>query len=105
MIAKPYRGDELAARVARCWRRGDRPAAAWRPRRTPSGAVRVPDHPRRVLFVEDEVVLRMSTVDMLERLGLLVAAVGSGEQALELLDKGGIFDLLLTDLGLPGHDR
>ena len=44
-----------------------------------------PDHPRRVLFVEDEVVLRMSTVDMLERLGCVVSAVGSGEQALELL--------------------
>lgn len=60
------------------------------------------DHPRRVLFVEDEVVLRMSTVDMLERIGCVVAAVGSGEQALELLDKGSDFDLLLTDLGLPG---
>jgi CheY-like chemotaxis protein len=55
-----------------------------------------------VLFVEDEVVLRMSTVDMLERLGCLVAAVGSGEHALELLDKGQGFDVLLTDLGLPG---
>jgi CheY-like chemotaxis protein len=55
-----------------------------------------------VLFVEDEVVLRMSTVDMLERLGFLVAAVGSAEQALELLDKGHVFEVLLTDLGLPG---
>lgn len=61
-----------------------------------------PDHPRRVLFVEDEVVLRMSTVDMLERLGCLVAAVGSAEQALELLNKGSAFEVLLTDLGLPG---
>ena len=60
------------------------------------------DHPRRVLFVEDEVVLRMSTVDMLERLGCVVAAVGSGEQALEILGQGRDFDLLLTDLGLPG---
>jgi len=60
------------------------------------------DRPRRVLVVEDEVVLRMSTVDMLERLDCMVAAVGTGEQALELLSKGGSFDLLLTDLGLPG---
>ena len=58
--------------------------------------------PRRVLLVEDEVVLRMSTTDMLERLGCFVAGVGSGEQALELLARGGSFDLLLTDLGLPG---
>jgi CheY-like chemotaxis protein len=55
-----------------------------------------------VLFVEDEVVLRMSTVDMLERLGCMVSAVGSAEQALELLDRGDKFGLLLTDLGLPG---
>ena len=39
---------------------------------------------------------------MLERLGCFVSGVGSGEQALELLANGGIFDLLLTDLGLPG---
>ena len=39
---------------------------------------------------------------MLERLGCLVGAVGSGEQALELLDRGSTFDVLLTDLGLPG---
>jgi len=44
----------------------------------------------------------MSTVDMLERLGCTVDAVGSGEQALELLDKGRSFEVLLTDLGLPG---
>ena len=58
--------------------------------------------PRRVLLVEDEVVLRMSTTDMLEQLGCFVSGVGSGEQALELLTRGGAFDLLLTDLGLPG---
>jgi len=46
-----------------------------------------------------EDVIRQS---MLERLGCVVAAVGSGEQALELLTRGGAFDLLLTDLGLPG---
>jgi CheY-like chemotaxis protein len=31
-----------------------------------------------------------------------VAGVGTGEQALELLAQGGSFDLLVTDLGLPG---
>jgi CheY-like chemotaxis protein len=38
---------------------------------------------------------------MLEQLGWFVSGVGSGEQALELLTRGGLFDLLLTDLGLP----
>jgi len=44
----------------------------------------------------------MSVSDMLVRLGCLVAGVGSGEQALDLLGRGQSFDLLLTDLGLPG---
>ena len=44
----------------------------------------------------------MSTADILERLDCLVTGVGSGEEALELLRKDSGFDLLLTDLGLPG---
>ncbi len=44
----------------------------------------------------------MSTTDMLERLDCFVSGVGSGEQALEMLSRGVVFDLLLTDLGLPG---
>jgi CheY-like chemotaxis protein len=103
MIAKPYRGEELMAKLRSVLaaRRPPPPAEPARPPETadrdaPSG------RPRRVLLVEDEVVLRMSTTDMLEQLGCFVAGVGSGEQALELLARGGSFDLLLTDLGLPG---
>ncbi|MCW5735746.1 MAG: response regulator [Enhydrobacter sp.] len=100
IIVKPYRSDELAARVSAAL------AARHRPPVATAEQVPVPasetERPRRVLFVEDEVVLRMSTVDMLERLGCLVAAVGSGEQALEILGRGRAFDVLLTDLGLPG---
>jgi PAS domain S-box-containing protein len=101
MITKPYRSDELAARVRTVLvarRRAPAPTPA-APGATPPTK---PEHALRVLFVEDEVVLRMSTVDMLERLGCLVAAVGSAEHALELLDRGQGFDVLLTDLGLPG---
>ena len=102
MIVKPYRSDELAARVRAVLAARRPPAGRGRgAERTAAPPART-DHPRRVLFVEDEVVLRMSTVDMLERLGCVVAAVGSGEQALEILGKGRDFDLLLTDLGLPG---
>jgi CheY-like chemotaxis protein len=39
---------------------------------------------------------------MLERLDCLVFGVGSGEAALEVLSREGAFDLLVTDLGLPG---
>ena len=103
LITKPYHGDELAAKVrallaARRSRDAGTPDAP-APSSEPSA---VPDRPRRVLVVEDEAVLRMSTTDMLEHLDCLVVGVGSGEQALELLTKSDSFDLLLTDLGLPG---
>ncbi len=101
LITKPYRSDELAARVRAVLAGQRRPGPAASPGRTTLPYVKA-DRPRRVLFVEDEVVLRMSTVDMLERIGCVVAAVGSGENALEILGKGNDFDLLLTDLGLPG---
>jgi signal transduction histidine kinase/DNA-binding response OmpR family regulator len=100
LIAKPYRSEDLAARVRTVLAgRRQPPAAAPMPGHAASTRT---DNPRHVLFVEDEVVLRMSTVDMLERLGCMVAAVGSAEQALGLLDRGDRFGLLLTDLGLPG---
>lgn len=105
MIAKPYRGEELAAKV-RAVLAARPPAVAPAPRPSTPRVVPPPssrsERPRRVLLVEDEVVLRMSTADMLERLDCLVTGVGSGEEALDLLLKGGDFDLLLTDLGLPG---
>jgi CheY-like chemotaxis protein len=102
MITKPYRGEELMARL-RSVLAARRPPPV-EPAKPPETAEKEapPGRPRRVLLVEDEVVLRMSTTDMLEQLGCFVAGVGSGEQALELLARGGSFDLLLTDLGLPG---
>jgi len=105
MIAKPYRGEELGLRVRQALGVRPRPKEpAERPpeRSATAPAAARPAQVRRVLVVEDEVVLRMSTTDMLEHLGCQVAGVGSGEDALGLLERGEQFDLLLTDLGLPG---
>jgi CheY-like chemotaxis protein len=103
LIAKPYRGDELAAKIHAVLAARQSPALATPPAPKADAPRRDrPDRQRRVLVVEDEVVLRLSTVDMLERLNCSVAAVGSGEQALEVLSKDPSFDLMLTDLGLPG---
>jgi signal transduction histidine kinase/DNA-binding response OmpR family regulator len=105
LIAKPYRGEELMARLRSVLAARRPPLAAAPPSPKPAEApapAAPPGRPRRVLLVEDEVVLRMSTTDMLEQLGCFVAGVGTGEQALELLAQGGSFDLLVTDLGLPG---
>ncbi len=104
IITKPYRGEELMARLRSVLaaRRPTPPPSPERPTEAAAVAAEVAGRPRRVLLVEDEVVLRMSTTDMLEQLGCFVSGVGSGEQALELLTRGGAFDLLLTDVGLPG---
>src|SRR5471030_3325817 len=101
MIAKPYRSDDLSARIRAVLSLRRAPAMKSEPAHVPA-AVSGDGRPKRILLVEDEVVLRMSTTDMLERLDCFVSGVGSGEQALEMLSRGAAFDLLLTDLGLPG---
>ncbi|MCM5679886.1 ATP-binding protein [Schlegelella sp. S2-27] len=56
----------------------------------------------RVLVVEDDEFVRMLAVASLERLGYAATARDSGRAALELLDNGAQFDLLLTDMVLTG---
>ncbi len=55
----------------------------------------------KILLVEDDVLIRMSTVDMMEELGHTVTEAGSGKEALGILAED-TFDVLITDLGLPG---
>ncbi|WLS05178.1 response regulator [Shinella oryzae] len=55
----------------------------------------------RVLVVEDEPLILMSTADMLEAMGQVVFEAVSAEEALKVLAREAI-DLLLTDIGLPG---
>lgn len=104
MIAKPYTSEALSAKLRSV-------LASRRPVLAPPAIVSAEEfaplsaaegRAKRVLLVEDEVLLRMSTTDMLERLGCSVDGVGSGEAALELLAREGGYDLLVTDVGLPG---
>ncbi|TRX73223.1 ATP-binding protein [Pseudomonas mangiferae] len=62
---------------------------------TPSGGG------ERILVVEDDPVVRMLTVEVLEDLGYQVLQASDGLEALETLRREP-FDLLLTDVGLPG---
>jgi PAS domain S-box-containing protein len=55
-----------------------------------------------VLLVDDEELVRMTTSDMLVDLGFEVVEASSGEEALELLQRGLAPDLLLTDHLMPG---
>lgn len=59
--------------------------------------------PLHLLLVEDEVAYRAVVAERLTEIGYKVAQAGSGEEALERLN-GFAFDILLTDLRLPGVD-
>jgi CheY-like chemotaxis protein len=56
----------------------------------------------KVLIVDDDPLVAMSTVDMLTDLGHSVTEANSGERALKLIDSGLEFDLLITDQAMPG---
>ncbi|WP_162242462.1 hybrid sensor histidine kinase/response regulator [Rhizobium sp. Leaf371] len=56
----------------------------------------------RILMVDDDALIAMSTVDMLEDLGHSVVEANSGRQALGILEGGDAFDLMITDFSMPG---
>jgi CheY-like chemotaxis protein len=56
----------------------------------------------RVLLVDDEEIVRISTADMLSDLGYAVVEAASAEEALELYERGERFDIVVTDHLMPG---
>lgn len=56
----------------------------------------------RVLVVDDEAVICEVLRDFLTFEGFQVAVAGSGEQAIEILRQDPFFDVVLTDLKMPG---
>ena len=56
----------------------------------------------RILLVDDESDIRRYGTRQLEEFGYTVIACDNGDDALELLREGGAFDLLLTDMVMPG---
>jgi CheY-like chemotaxis protein len=68
------------------------------PETAPSGAT-----PLRILAVDDEPGLRRAIELVLRREGHAVRSVASGEAALAQLEAES-FDLVLSDLGMPGMD-
>jgi len=61
------------------------------------------DSPKHLLIVDDEMGLREAIAERLTDHGFLVEQASSGEQALERLSAFA-FDILITDLRLPGVD-
>jgi len=54
-----------------------------------------------VLVVDDDSLVRTSTVLLLEDLGHRVISASSGTHALELFDQGEVIDLMITDMAMP----
>ena len=74
---------------------------------TGSGATGTPEKPKapateRVLLVEDEAVVRGVVERTLQRAGYRVVVATNGDEALELTESDGQFDLLITDILMPG---
>ncbi|THH34719.1 transporter substrate-binding domain-containing protein [Aliishimia ponticola] len=57
---------------------------------------------RSILLVDDEAILLMAVSDMIELMGYEAIVASSGTEALNLVEKGRDFDLLLTDIVMPG---
>jgi signal transduction histidine kinase/DNA-binding response OmpR family regulator len=88
LLSKPWRTEELGQALR---------AALDSARRK-----RLPPTRRRVLLVEDEALVRMTTADALDDLGFEVIEAATATAALERLEPAP--DLLFTDLGLPDMD-
>jgi CheY-like chemotaxis protein len=55
-----------------------------------------------ILLVEDEALIRAVLVEFLRDVGFSVIAASSADEACAVLDDGGTFDLLITDVVTPG---
>ena len=58
----------------------------------------------RILLVEDEDPVRMVAERALARQGYEVTSARDGEEGLEIVEKGGAFDLVVSDVVMPSMD-
>lgn len=56
----------------------------------------------RILLVEDEETVRNVVARLLKKLGYQVSAAADAEEAISLFDHGATFDLVVTDIVMPG---
>jgi CheY-like chemotaxis protein len=55
-----------------------------------------------ILLVDDDDIVRETSADMLQELGYTVMQAASGPQALDILDANPGFDVMVTDIRMPG---
>ncbi|TCR92015.1 PAS domain S-box-containing protein [Rhizobium sp. BK376] len=71
-------------------------------RETAPSSRRETSGPKRILLVDDDLLIAMSSADMLVDLGHEVVEAHSGQEALEYLGSEMDFDLMITDYSMPG---
>ena len=57
----------------------------------------------RVLYAEDDAMVRSHTENLMKRIGLDVVTAQGADEALDLVSRAGPFDVALTDLVMPGR--
>ena len=105
LLSKPYTREALARKLRHVLSNQEQRNAATQalpgagsgePAQTQTGSPAL-----RILLVEDDALIRMNTADMLSDAGHIPSEAGSAEEALTLLQAQD-FDVIVTDLGLPG---
>ncbi len=101
LIGKPYTREALARRIRHMLANKEQ-RLLLRSALAASESASRPGLPgARILLVEDDDLIRVTTAELLREIGYIVLDVGDGEEACRLLEHERI-DVLLTDLGLPG---
>jgi DNA-binding response OmpR family regulator/signal transduction histidine kinase len=108
LLSKPYTREALARKIRHVLRNQQQRGLA---QAQSKGGVQQPfgesrglthaGHSLRVLLVEDDSLIRLSTAEMLTNLGHSVSEAANADEALDLLGQRG-FDILITDVALPG---
>jgi PAS domain S-box-containing protein len=102
LLSKPYSREELARKIRQVLHKKTfRVEATPRVAPAASSEGNGANARRHILLVEDDPLIRMASADMVLELGLDVVEAASAEEALRLLGDQE-FDVVVTDLGLPG---
>ncbi len=105
MMAKPVRRELLHGRLLEVLRQSPRPVPVSAPRERSGPTIALEGSSKaRVLLVDDNLVNRRVADLMLSKAGYEVATAADGEDALEQLSHGELFDLILMDVHMPRLD-
>jgi PAS domain S-box-containing protein len=96
--SEPGRGTEIRLYFPAT----DKPLAAAAEVREPGPAAAPKGHSRRVLLVEDDDTVRATTEEALSAMGFSVDVAGTGDSAIDLIRAEKGYDLILTDMVMPG---